>query len=95
MFVFSELYNSVVSEELVNVLILLSKHHRVHFISFEEWEKEPGGKGHDAVTRWVLQQDQLLEKELIVRDLQKRGIHTIRVNPGDITRQVVNSYLSS
>ncbi|HON78784.1 MAG TPA: DUF58 domain-containing protein [Spirochaetota bacterium] len=94
-FVFSELYNSVVSEELINVLILLSRHHRVHFISFEELEKEPEGTQPDAVTRWVLQQDQHLEKERIVRDLQKRGIHTIRVNPVDITRQVVNSYLSS
>lgn len=94
-FVFSELYNSVVSGELVNVLMLLSQHHRVHFISFEEWEKAPEGARHDDVTRWVLQQDQFLEKERIVRDLRKRGVTTIRVNPGDITRQVVNSYLSS
>ncbi|HPB80596.1 MAG TPA: DUF58 domain-containing protein [Spirochaetota bacterium] len=95
LFVFSELYNSVVSEELINVLMLLSKHHRVNFISFEEWEKEPEGKDHAAVTRWVLQQDQHLEKERIVQDLKKRGVHTIRVNRDDITRQVVNSYLSS
>jgi uncharacterized protein (DUF58 family) len=93
-FVFSELYNEVVSRDLVRFLKMLSMRHRVFFISFEEIEREAEGKDLREMTRWALQLEQTVEKETIIRDLSKKGVHTIRVNPENIKQRVVNSYLS-
>lgn len=94
-FLFSELYNKIISADLIAMLEMLSRHHSVYFVSFEEREEEPRGKGQADIARWVLQQDQLLEKEEIILGLTRRGVHTIRVTSADITRKVVNSYLAS
>ena len=94
-FLFSELYNKIISADLIAMLEMLSRHHSVYFVSFEEREEEPRGKGQADIARWVLQKDQLLEKEEIILGLSRRGVHTIRVTSADITRKVVNSYLAS
>jgi uncharacterized protein (DUF58 family) len=94
-FLFSELYNRTVSADLIAMIGMLSRHHSVNFVSFEEKEDEPRGKGQADIARWVLQKDQLLEKEHIILDLARLGVHTVRVNSADITRKVVNSYLAS
>ena len=94
-FIFSELYNKIISADLIAMLEMLSRHHSVNFVSFEEREEEPRGKGQADIARWVLQKDQLLEKEEIILGLARRGVHTIRVTSADITRKVVNSYLAS
>lgn len=94
-FVFSELYNDIVSADLVRFLKMLSANHRINFVSFEEIESLAEGKNHYEITRWALQQQQILEKETIIKDLSLHGIHTIRVNADNIKQQVVNAYLSS
>lgn len=94
-FIFSELYNRIVSKNLLQVLKLLAQFHKVNFISFEEIETEIKGNTFHEISRWVIQQDQILEKEVIIRDLQKYGINVIRVNANDIKQKVVNTYLST
>ena len=94
-FLFSELYNRTVSADLIAMLGMLSRHHSVHFVSFEEREEEPERRGQADIARWILQKDQLLEKEHIILDLSRAGVRTVRVNSADITRKVVNSYLAS
>ncbi|PKL05878.1 MAG: hypothetical protein CVV53_07225 [Spirochaetae bacterium HGW-Spirochaetae-9] len=95
LFVFSELYNRIVSEDLTAMLEMLSRRHTVHFVSFEEKEEEDDDDSPEGIARWTLQREQTLEKELIIRELARKGVHTLRVNHEDITRRVVNSYLSS
>ncbi|MCG8571694.1 MAG: DUF58 domain-containing protein [Spirochaetes bacterium] len=93
-FIFSELYSKIVSDELIKTLQLLGRYHQVHLISFEEKEQEAKGKNFTDITRWILQQSQFIDKESCIKDLQKKGIRVIRVNPHTIKSQVVNSYLS-
>lgn len=95
LFVFSELYNRTISAQLAAVLSNLSKNHSVRFVSFEEKEEEAGGKSNEDIARWILQKELAVEKELMIRDLERKGVHTVRVNSDDITRKVVNAYLSS
>lgn len=94
-FIFSELYNKIVSRELILFLRLLSKKHRVNIISFEEIEEEAKVNNYSQITRWAIQQDQALEKELIIKDLKKQGINIIRVNADNIKQKVMNTYLAS
>ncbi len=93
-FIFSELYNKVVSKDLIMFLKLLNKNHKVNLISFEEIEDEVKGNDNYEITRWVVQKDQYIEKEGIIRDLKKQGINVIRVNADNIKQKVVNSYLA-
>ncbi len=95
LFVFSELYNRIVSEDLTVMLEMLSRRHTVHFVSFEEKEEEDEDDSPEGIARWTLQREQTLEKELIIRELVRKGVRTLRVNHEDITRRVVNSYLGS
>ena len=94
-FLFSELYNKIVSKELIGLLKRLALHHKVFFVSFEEIEEEAKGKNYRDVVRRVIQHDGRLEKELIISDLNKHGINTIRVNRANIRQQVVNNYFAS
>ncbi len=93
-FIFSELYNKIVSFDLIRFLKLLSNNHKVNFISFEEVEKAEGGSFSD-IAQWTIQQDQIIEKELIIKDLKKRGINVIRVNAENIKQKVIKTYLGS
>ncbi|MBN2547446.1 MAG: DUF58 domain-containing protein [Spirochaetes bacterium] len=95
LFVFSELYNNIVSKDLIIILKLLARHHKVRLISFEEIEKESEGKKYQQIVRWTIQQSQLIERESIIRDLSYKGVNTIKVNAENIKTRVVNSYLSS
>ncbi len=94
LFVFSELYNNIVSKELKEMLQLLAKHHKVRLISFEEIERESLGRNYLEIVQWTLQQSQIIERETIIKDLFYKGIHTIKVNADNIKTLVVNSYLS-
>lgn len=94
LFVFSELYNNIVSKELKEMLQLLIIHHKVRLISFEEIEKESLGRNYLEIVQWALQQSQIIEREAIIKDLYYKGIHTIKVNADNIKTLVVNSYLS-
>lgn len=94
LFVFSELYNNIVSKELKEMLQLLSPHHKVKLISFEEIEKESLGRNYLEIVQWTLQQSQNIEREAIIKDLNYKGVHTIKVNVDNIKTLVVNSYLS-
>ncbi len=95
LFVFSELYNRTISSQLVAMLSNLSKNHAVRFVSFEEKEEDVEGKNPEEIARWILQKEIVVEKELMIRDLERKGVQTVRVNSDDITRKVVNAYLSS
>ncbi len=95
LFVFSELYNRTISAQLVAMLSIFARNHTVRFVSFEEKEEEVEGNTTEEITRWILQMELALEKALMIRDLERKGVHTIRVNSDDITRKVVNAYLSS
>lgn len=95
LFVFSELYNRTISAQLTAMLSNLAKNHTIRFVSFEEKEEEATGKSVEEMTRWILQRELALEKELMILDLERKGVRTVRVNSDDITRKVVNAYLSS
>ncbi|MBN1409712.1 MAG: DUF58 domain-containing protein [Spirochaetales bacterium] len=94
LFIFSELFNAVTSRELILFLKMLSSHHRIAFISFEESEEEAKGKSLYDITRWAIQQKQVVEKESVIREFSKAGIRTIRVNASNIKQKVVNFYTS-
>jgi len=93
-FVFSELYDRIVSEDLMRLLRLLAGHHQIYFVSFEEVEEWAKGEDLGSIARKILQEEQIAEKETIVRELSKTGIRTIRVNAENIKQKVVNTYLS-
>ncbi|OHD53619.1 MAG: hypothetical protein A2Y33_06770 [Spirochaetes bacterium GWF1_51_8] len=93
-FIFSELYDRIVSKDLIRLLQLLSDHHQIYFVSFEESEETARGTTLDEIARRVMQEEQTVEKESVVKELSKTGIKTIRVNAGNIKQKVVNTYLS-
>ncbi len=95
LFVFSELYNRTISAQLAAMLSNLTKHHAVRLVSFEEKEEEVEGKNAEEIARLILQKELAVEKELMIRDLERKGVQTLQVNRDDITRKVVNAYLSS
>jgi uncharacterized protein (DUF58 family) len=95
LFVFSELYNRTISAQLCTMLSNMARYHTVRFVSFEEKEDECEGKNREEIVRWILQKELAVEKELMIRDLALKGVHTVRVTTADITQKVVNAYLSS
>jgi uncharacterized protein (DUF58 family) len=94
-FVFSELFDRVVSNDLMKMLVLLSRHHKVFVISFEEVEELVNARNREEIARWAVQQQGMLEKESMLRELQKRGVKAIQVNAENIQRNVINAYLSA
>lgn len=95
LFIFSELYNRTISAELVTMLTNLARNHTVRFVSFEEKEEEVDGKSTEEIARWILQKELTMEKELMIGELKRKGVQTVRVTSDDITRQVVNAYLAA
>lgn len=93
-FIFSEIYNRIVSKDLISFLKLLAANHKVFLVSFEEIEEEAVGRNYRGIVRWSLQLRHTVEKEVIIKELAKNGVHTIRVNADTIKKAVVNSYLS-
>ena len=93
-FLFSELYNRITSKELLQLLVLLSRLHTVHFISFEEHEQKATGHSLDKIARWYLQEEHVLEKQILLQELQKHGVKTLRVNESNIKQKVINAYLN-
>jgi uncharacterized protein (DUF58 family) len=94
-FVFSELSSLTVSADLLAMLKSLARGHKVHFVSFEENEKEPvNGASMLEIVRTAVMRDLVLEKETLIRALSRSGVQTIRVNETNIRQSVVNTYLS-
>jgi uncharacterized protein (DUF58 family) len=93
-FVFSEIYNRVVSQDIADMLILLKKSHTVKFINFEENEKLERGNNLRDLARFTVQLNELAERKSMIHKLNSSGIETISVNNTDIMTKTVNAYLS-
>ncbi len=93
-FIFSEIYNKIVSEDLISFAKLLKKNHIVKIISFEESEQLAEGSKISDLARFSIQVKMLAEKKQIIADLHSKGIETITVTSNTIQKKVVNTYLS-
>ncbi|MCX7679030.1 MAG: DUF58 domain-containing protein [Spirochaetes bacterium] len=95
LFVFSELYHRAIADELFLMLSNLARSHRVYFISFEEIEEEPEITTHEGIAQWILQKNFEIEKEILMGELTRKGVHALQVHADNIIQKVVNAYLSS
>jgi uncharacterized protein (DUF58 family) len=94
-FLFSEFHDRLVSRDLMVLLELLAQRHNVHFINFEKREERPDERSVYAAARWAIEQDQIIEREIAVKQMEKCGVRIIHVNADNIRQKVVNTYLAS
>ncbi len=92
-FVFSELYSRIVSNEMIKALKLLSKNHTVKLISFEEKNSRVYSDEIKDIAGWMIEKKMKLEKKLIIKELKEYGIQTLLVNDTNVKQNVVNCYL--
>ena len=94
----SDFVDPMSAELLVEHVAILSRHHVVVFVSLRDpILQELAGTNSaamDDVARSVSATDLLLERRNVLDHMPSMGIHVIEADPGNVTPQLVSTYLN-
>jgi uncharacterized protein (DUF58 family) len=95
---FSDFVDTITSELMVESLGRVARRHLVLAVTLNDFECRDLARRRPEtpldVTRSVVAQDLLLEREKVLSRLRRLGIHVIAADPGMVSASLVNRYLS-
>jgi uncharacterized protein (DUF58 family) len=95
---FSDFVDTITSELMVESLGRVARRHLVLTVTLNDFECRDLARRRPEtpldVTRSVVAQDLLLEREKVLSRLRRLGIHVIAADPGMVSASLVNRYLS-